>query len=547
MSVQLVFDLQYDQRWYYRQQHLASLATSIALAPGEKLRMTIRNSQRKQLDQLTIDEVERTESQESTIIDRDVVNVARSFSKTKNWSVSGNASFSIGGFGGGVSGSLSETINQTASSSAESVSEATQKAASDLRILQKAEVREITEFTQENVNSRTITNPYRDRSLLLNVFNLAKRYCVEFVLVEMIPAVIIDVRIIDFDRKFVIGNGPFLSAALLDRELQFELTQALESLTELRDEEITAKARNLALFGLAYLFKSLNMFNVSSPLFPGTDLNDPAVSFDTDFGGFSGLDDAVNNRLAVVLTTLAFYYRLYVDQVQPDSANPDAELALELALSLDQALQPKWIAAEESQQIANVQDVSDATEVLRRLGGFLTLTNGILRPLLKPLEEEQEAVQAAKRAESVIARVVDHLNCHAAYYTATYLQFLGTNSRPTIQVFAEGLINDNVVFAGVDMDELSSRLDFESAFVSGSKVIVYTANGLGDEEVAELFDAITKLGETPPRLGIKDVRELTIPTDGVHIEPVSGNCRLPDVPPPSAQTPISVTILEDAD
>ena len=101
----------FEQRWCLRKQVLSASVTSISLAPNEALRLTLRNSQRKVFDQTTINEVEQSESIESTTVDRDVLNVTRSSSVTNNWNVSGNASVSIPikgvdlglNFGGGVS------------------------------------------------------------------------------------------------------------------------------------------------------------------------------------------------------------------------------------------------------------------------------------------------------------------------------------------------------------------------------------------------------------------------------------------------------------
>jgi len=78
---------------------LGDLSSTIALAPMEQLTIEIRNSQRRLLEKQTLDSAEEMTSTESTTIDKEVLNVANSSSKTENWSVSGNGSFSLGGVG----------------------------------------------------------------------------------------------------------------------------------------------------------------------------------------------------------------------------------------------------------------------------------------------------------------------------------------------------------------------------------------------------------------------------------------------------------------
>src|SRR5215217_1742881 len=102
-TANLGFGLSYHQRWHFREQRISSPTTALSLAPGETLSVTLRNTQRKQLTQDTLDQVEQTESLESTIVDKDVLNVSRSSSKTNNWTVSGDASYSVGDFRAGIS------------------------------------------------------------------------------------------------------------------------------------------------------------------------------------------------------------------------------------------------------------------------------------------------------------------------------------------------------------------------------------------------------------------------------------------------------------
>jgi hypothetical protein len=535
----LALDLRYEQRWFFQAAVRAALSASVALAPGETLSLSVRNTQRKQFDQQTVDEVERSEQTESTIADKDVLNVTRSSSKTNSWNVSGNASIGLPKFSAGLSGSVSQTVNQASSSSAQRTRDSTRKSAQNLKTLQKVQVRQFEEVTAETASTRKITNPYRDRSLRLDVYELAKQYCVEFHLAEVAPVLVFDLDELAFDRRFVLINAGFLSDELIDRLLELELAQALQVTTDLRLEGVDARAQSVALMALDYLFAGPVMFNF--PVVPSWNENDPASSFLEPFADWSGLYDAAANRVAVTFSTLAFYYQLYTQEVLPPPA--DGRMAIELAMSLDQVLAPRWTGVEESEQIRNVIDASDATEVLRRLGGFLTMTGGILRPLLEPAEAEREARAAAERAEFVLARVVDHLRCHSRYYTQRFLHYMAnrTQNRAVFKL-VEDVIADHLF--GMPAS-LVTAFDAEAAFLDANRVVVPMRVA---PTPAELDGLLKELDHGAPKLplGQLDTQVLTVPTDGVHIEPVAGACLLADISPEPIAGPIHVAVESQA-
>lgn len=554
-------DLRYEQRWYYRRAAIGALSASVALAPAETLSLSVRNTQRKQFDQQTVDEVERSQQTESTLVDKDVLNVTRSASKTNNWSISGNASISIPklNVGLGVSGSTSQTVTQASSSSAQRTRESAEKAASNLKTLHKVQVREFTEVTAEAATVRKITNPYRDRSLRLDVYELIKDYCVEFHLVDVVPTVILNVDELKFDRDFVLNNGGFLADELIDRVLELELSQALQTTKSLPPEGAVARAQETALRALDYLFAGPGMFNWP----PGSDAawgtsrpnawdeNDPGSSFQEPLAGWSGLRDATAVKLSVIFSTLAFYYQLYFREVlpaagSPATARPDGRLAVEIAMSLDQALAPRWIGVEEAEDAKKMIDWTRATEVYRRLGGFLTMTSGILRPLLQPAEEELEARTSAERAEWVITRVVEHLRCHARYYTERYVHYMADRTRMrAVSRFAERVLQylaaDPALPEGFDP---AADFDPEAAFLDGSRIVIPIRIQPSREELDNLIETLDKSAGHLP-FGLLGSHELTVPTDGVHIEPAAGTCLLPDIPAEPVTEPVHLVIEKE--
>jgi hypothetical protein len=533
-------DLRYRQLWFYRSAVLGALSASVALAPGEVLSLSIRNTQRKQFDQQTVDEVERSQLTESTVADKDVLNVTRSSSTTNNWSVDGNGSIGMKDYGAGITASVSETVTDASTSSAQRSRESTEKSASNLRTLQKIQVREMTEVTTEAATARRIPNPYRDRSLRLDVYEMAKQYCVEFHLAEIVPVMILRIEELEFDRQFVLTNAAFLTDELIDRTLELELTEALQVTTNLRLEGAENRAEEVALLALEYLFAGPPMFNFGQiPGAPaGWNENDPASSFEEPLEWWSGLQDATDNRTGVIFSTLAFFNQLYGNNVVNVVPN-NGHLAVELAMSLDQALAPRWIGVEESQEIANSIDEREATEVIRRLGGFLTMTSGVLRPLLQPAEEEREARQAAERAEFVINRVVDHLRCHARYYTDRYLHHIGARTRMrAVFRLAEEVIREHMPGGAANVLD---AFDPEAAFLDSNRIVVPVRVTPTPDEIGELLE---RFHEKAPKIefGRLDVHQLTIPTDGAHVEPSPGSCILDGVSVEPVAGPIHVAV-----
>ncbi|MFR9805876.1 hypothetical protein ACL02T_26845 [Pseudonocardia sp. RS010] len=552
-SAALCLDLLYEQRWYYRRSLVGALSATVALAPGETLSVSIRNTQRKQFDRETVDEVERTEQSESTIADKDVLNVTRSSSRTDNWTVNANASVSLPEVGElGLSASVGQTVTDTTNSSAQRTRDSTQKSASNLKTLQKVQIRETTELTTEASTARRITNPYRDRSLRLDVYEVAKEFCVEFHFTGSAPAIVLTIEGLVFDRDFVLTNRAFLSEELIDRPLDFELTDALAATANLELDGAAERAEAMALRALKYLFTGLTVFGFPVPYPPmdtpagpipqrppGWDENDPATSFVTPFDSFSGLTDATENGVGVVLTTLGVFHRLYVDEIAPTSDGP---LAVEAALALEAALAPRWIGAEETDKMSNVLDAVKSTEVLRRLAGFLTMAGGMLRPLVAPAEEERENRRAAERAEFVIGRAVAHLRCHTRHYTERFLAHLAEmTSIRSVQALVEEVLAERLDGGSTDLREI---FDAERAFLDGTHVVVPIRVPVTAADVNRLLRLVDADRHVDVAPGLRTAQVVVIPVDGAHLEPAAGHCVLAEVPDDPPAGPLHVVVQQ---
>ena len=124
------------------------------------------------------------------------------------------------------------------------------------------EVSEASETFEEGRTARRVSNPYRDRSLLIKIYSLVKEFCVDFALEATRPTILIEVSDLNFDADFVLANGDFLEDYLLDRRLALALPEALEAVLDRNTFEATKEVERLALLALRYLFDVPNIFNV---------------------------------------------------------------------------------------------------------------------------------------------------------------------------------------------------------------------------------------------------------------------------------------------
>ena len=481
IRVSLALDLAFAQVWLFEQALIADLHSTFSLAPLEAIRLELKVTQRKSLQQSVVDSVEEIQATESTVVDKEVLNVARSSSHTNNWNVDGSGSFSLGGLSFGASGGTSETVTRTASSSAEQLHESTRKSSENLKTLHKVETVGLSETTTEERLARRIRNPYRDRSLTVNVLQLLKRYQVTTSLASVRPVLVIGVRHLVMDRAFVLANGGFLRANLLDTDLVRELVQALAAARRPMRSQNQDEAKRIAREALRYLFEVPNVFNVQ----PAPN-NDPAVSYDASFnvpGMNSGFSDSVNNNAGLVFTALNLFFKRFTDL---SAVERDAE-ALSIAVGLASGIRPAWDAlAAAGDDLKKVLDVTGLTEALRRVPGFLVMVDAMLRPLLEPAEQERDAEAAAERAEFVIGRVVEHLHCHREYYLQRFLQYVAAQTGfITLAEFVRDVIG-RLTISPSARDFFLSAFARSRAFIDRSEIVVPT---VGEVPYADLVRA----------------------------------------------------------
>lgn len=514
----LAHDVRYVQRWNLQKVGIADVSSVIALAPGERTTVKIKQTQRTTLTTSDMESSENLQSFDNTQIDKDILNVAKSTTRTNQWRVDSTATVSIAGTGSlSVSAGYSESTSETINRNMQRISEETRKSSQQLKNLQKTEVSQSQEFEDETSSSRRLENPYRDRSLMLNVYDLQKTFEVSTALSTIMPCLVLEIPKIRFDRDFVMNNVDFLNTYLLETAILDELRSALEVVQRpfgnVSEEEAIALAR-----------KALDMlFFEHGVMFPGRAEGGINFSINRSFT-LEGLNEGVDNKLGVVYTTLAFYRTLY--QSLRDEGDERNQQAIQLALSLSDAVGPSFISTP-GDEIKNVLDAGNPSEVFRRLSGFTTIVDKLLKPLVAPIDEARMAQDARERANYVLDRAASHLRCHADYYVQRLLHytFRRTDGLSMVSLFQDALRVSRRL-------SLLEFFDPSLGFVEGNRFVVPMRRIPGTAHSLNWGEALrgkpNSGGEPAPTSQL-----VIIPTEGVHIEPAAGNCVLDDVPPPT--------------
>jgi hypothetical protein len=175
-------------------------------------------------------------------------------------------------------------------------------------------------------------------------------------------------------------------------------------------------------------------------------------------------------------------------------------------------------------------DRDNLTEVFRRLGGFLSIISGIVRPLVQYSDQEKEAELAAQKAEIVIDRAIRHLQCHSDYYTEQFLKYVATTtSLLTVRRFVRDALSR--IKGNPDLKkEYDNVFDLERVFLNGNQIIVPIRSDKGHEDIKKFTKELAQQDLTGINLGVKNISELEVPFDGIHLEVVSGKCLLTELP-----------------
>jgi hypothetical protein len=490
------------------------------------------------LDQESVDSSESTTSTESTTSDKEAVNVTRASSKTDNWHVDTSGTLTCGWATLNASAGYSRSVTESNQQSINRMTETTKKSAQNLKTLHKIQVRGVTETLVTNRMTRVVRNPYPDRTMSVNVFQMLKHFSVSTALTETRLGVILRVDGLDFGADFVLANTDFLRGQLLDSAMIDDLLDATKGAQPPVSTDTLKQAGLIAQRALYHLFENATMFNM--PNVAGQDPNSPATSFNASItGNFldSGLGDALSNHLEYEFATLSFYNQLYRD---PAFTAADVNNAISLATTLASEISSKFTTSYPDltkdpgdSDLRQIMDEHQFTEVFRRVPGFLAMVNGMLVPLLDPVKQEQADLKARQNANFALGRLLQHLKCNQHYYIQQYLGYIyAKTSGQAIIDFA------NSALAFLDNKSLLpsflqlADLDVDRTFIDRQRVVVPGLNPLTGRQLSiigtELFGSGGTVVDPVPT-----VLDLEVPADGIHLEVAEGACVLANVPPPN--------------
>jgi hypothetical protein len=574
-ALSLALDLHFNQEWNLLQLAIGDLSSTISLAPSEQLTLEFQTSQRRVLEQTRVDSAEEMNSTESTTVDKEVLNTVQSASKTSNWHVDGSAQYSNSGFTASVQSGYSESTTHAAQTTIDHLSESTKKAAHNLKTLHKIEVRGVSERFVSNRMTRIIKNPYLDRTLSLNVFQLLKLFSVQTELVELRPALIIDVKGLLFNRDFVAANTDFLVKSLLDPALIDDLPNALIGTNPLPARDLE-QARAAAKSALHYLYDEPNIFDLPDNLSQDKNVvvldfaaggaevlsgpNLPVVSIDGGrhygtpnppieggLGQRSGFAAALRSQMGAAFAYLVFFQKVYRDMAS--NAQILNENAIKLAGALADRVGPLWTKLEgDPQRDTNLKDVlnnDSLNEVMRRTPGFLAMMSGMVGPLGGTTPEEVKAIQEREAAELSLQRLLQHLQCNENYYTQVFLAYRAEETgNQAVVDFVDDVLNrfaHGTSNAGTVRDVINSWFDVRRPFIDKQQMVIPGLNALDASEVSAVG---SELG-SPSDFNLADIQPVVLPNvqlpaDGIHLEVAEGACVLKDAPVPPCKVDFSL-------
>jgi hypothetical protein len=580
LDASVIFDPRFEQVWTLQKLAIGDLASTLSLSPLERLVTEIKTSQRTTFERSAVESSESLESSEATLHDTETVNVARSNTTTTNWHVDGQGSVSgpLGSTGltgtGSLGGGYSKNVTDTSQYSQNRLSERTQKSAQSLKSLHKIEIKGASESIVQDRQLRILRNPYRDRALALNFFQLLKHFSVTTSFVESRLGIAIRVADVVMDQAFVLANVEFLETHLIDAELKTNLPFAVAGARSSGSRSNQTPA-TLAQKALQFLFKNPpNIFNL--PSINGIqNPNDPATSYDASVTappsqGASAFDDVLfsqgaddNRPFAKIFFTLNFYYRLALDPTLDPFTN--GENAIQLAVSLYNAINDDWQSVTKANigAFKNLLDNKDRTEGIRRVAGFLAMVGKMLIPLIAsvttsvtpstdPTKPDEVTTLTAfsdeetpkQRNSRILDALIAHLGCNKNYYIQRFLEYQARRTRGQAIVDFATDIWGRVVASSAAVNGIRAEIvefDVDAAFVDKQHVIIpdralSQASAPTGLTPAQLVKVGQKLGipESSPPAAITfpapTTFQIQVPADGVHLEVSGGACILNDVP-----------------
>ncbi|WP_214405681.1 hypothetical protein [Pseudonocardia lacus] len=549
---------EFAQRWSLREVLVGDLASTLTLAPGEVLTVEVRRTDRTLIEEGREQASTVEEAAEIASSDKEALTVANTSARASNWSIAGGGSFSLGSAGVSANATSAATISNTLASTVNEVHETTIKSSQKIATQSKIQVRGVTEGTVESRQTRILRNPFLDRTLGLNLYEISKRFRVMTEEVLIRPLVIAEMAALDFTdpasaQSFIASNAQFLSEQLIDIGLRESLPVIVESIRQLgaarkrREEQQARLDKSMDdieeyLFGNRAGWQPYHHSNYEQDIIAG-DLAGVAVgAFNDGTTSSSGERPAARDAEIVGADALQIFlalHSIYTIRTAGEFSNAEFKIRrLELFRSLAKFVGQLWSTNLSDSSRKALLDTDSMTELFRRIPGFLCLTDGLLVDAEIPQPEDPKVT-------ALISALGEHLHCHRHFYTEQYLRFLwGRLGRTFVVRLVNSLLH--TVYNGVPVPPAQPDIESFRPFRNMYRVEDVQFDGLsvlipiqrsalpdlatgnapsagqfakGLEDLAKAIQGATK---PPPR-----IEEILVTADGLHIDPIAGKCVLP--------------------
>lgn len=530
------------QEWQLENVLIGDFATLLSLAPSEVLTIEMRRTQHTLLEQSQENASTVEVGTENLDSDKESINVANTSARTANWSVSGTGGFSLYGIGASGSATDSNTVNNSTTSTINSIHETTLKSTKKVTTQTKLQIRGVTETTVEARQTRVLKNPFPDRALHLNLYEIVKKFGVTTSQDSLQLMITATLEAIKFTQAFISSNQAFLQDALLDAQLQSVLPTIVGALQQAQPSDEQAKIDNALDTLEQYLFEDragvqpyhdgdyqndtpTNAFtnaNVNAPP-PWTNINT----------GASGVAIAQSVSAAFEIYINEQMYWMVMAGYPPGSAALSRWPAvyparrLQLMQGLAAKVRDAWENKLDDTGRKNLMKSPDRTEIFRRVPGFLKLYDELLGNLTIP---QPDATTVA-----LINALVNHLNCNADYYTEQYVRFAWNRLGSTFVIhFANDILSRLFLPPAAYTPDTSrpylNLYEVEDVQRNGLSVLIPLQFGAlpANATIPNFIAGLTQLNDAINEATVPQPlqNEVIVPAEGVHIEPVAGSCVL---------------------
>lgn len=579
----------YTQSWFVTGVRIGDLEAVRGLAPAEEVEVELRNTLTTRFDRSLAGGQQVDETTETTKSVKEIQSVMQTAASDGAWSQSSSSYYRLGltflwlNFGGGdTSSEASAQFSNASSRTMQTLRDTVSRAAETVRTQSKVEVRGVRETVVSERNVRRFRNPYMDRSLLLKVFSIFKKYRISTTRSAVRLCLTLAVDALDGSdttmTAFALANRDFLALALLDSQLRSKLDDALLGLREMAEANGSSQSAAVdeAKKALSILFEdflstdltrllplddddtdNVEFQRLRNSFFaqPTKEIEILGIPFEVPISGDVGVIEAKNKG---ALDLYMIMYVLYQKWLDLHLRSDFDEEAIAMASAAAKAIDIWWVSVppDSRSDAYKSSGGEDFAEIFRRLPGFRAYYDDFVAPLImRRSAEEQERVEREGRtrlAESLLR----HLSRYASYYGQAFLHWSARQLGPTlfaneVQNWLAFAFSQNAI--PIETSLIRALVPPGSISLRDNTVIIEANYSL--EVIAALYNAVsaassplaaelvalldTIFGREQPPPPPPTCVEIELPIDGGHIEAVPGTCTLPDVPalPPPPPTP----------